>query len=272
MIGSESHLALARALADRYAALPMVRAVAVAGSVATGTLDSGSDLDLYVYYSAPIPLADRAAIAADARQAEIGNDFFGFGDEWIDAESGLHVDVVLWQDEWMADQVKRTLDRHEAWMGYTTCFWFTARESISLYDRDGWFAALQEQADAPYPEPLRRAIIDKNFTFLRDALSSYRYQLAGAARRNDHVAVNHRVAAVLASVFDVLFALNRVPHPGEKRLIEHAAVRCDLLPPDWPGVVHDLLVAAAVSTNTVVNRLDDLVEALETLLRQEGLL
>ncbi|MBN1967356.1 MAG: DUF4037 domain-containing protein [Anaerolineae bacterium] len=271
MTDTTLHLELARRLADAYAVLPEVRAVAVAGSVAAGAADAGSDLDLYVYYSAPIPLDARAAIAAGSPQAEIGNDFFGFGDEWIDAASGLHVDVVLWHDEWMADQIARTLDRHEAWMGYTTCFWYTVRQSRLLYDRDGWFAALQAKAAGSYPEPLRQAIIAKNQTFLRDTLSSYRYQLAGAVRRGDMVAVNHRVAAALASYFDVLFALNRLPHPGEKRLVQIASTVCKRLPPDWPDAVCALLAAAGQEGEAVVARLDALVDGLEVLLQAEGL-
>ena len=48
----------------------------------------------------------------------------------------------------------------------------------------------------------------------------------------DRVSLNHRIAALLASYFDVIFALNRVLHPGEKRLIEWAQAHCAHLPID----------------------------------------
>ena len=51
-----------------------------------------------------------------------------------------------------------------------------------------------------------------------------------AVARGDLVSFNYRVAALLASTFDILFALNRLPHPGEKRLLAFAAQHCPLRP------------------------------------------
>ena len=48
--------------------------------------------------------------------------------------------------------------------------------------------------------------------------------------RGDLVSLNYRVAALLASTFDILFALNRLPHPGEKRLLAFATQHCPLRP------------------------------------------
>ncbi len=127
---------LAQTLAQRYAELPQVEAVALAGSQTAGVADHDSDIDLYVYVN----------------------------------------------------------------------------------------------ADIPHPEELRRAIIAKNYPLPRRNLSSYRHQLERIVARNDWVSGHHRVAALLASYFDILFAVNRLLHPGEKRLAAFAEKNCKLVP------------------------------------------
>ncbi|MEM8559794.1 MAG: DUF4037 domain-containing protein [Bacteroidota bacterium] len=137
-----------------------------------------------------------------------------------------------------------------------------------LFDRDGWYAALHERAQPPYPEPLRRAIIAKNHPLLRTTTASFRYQLARAIERDDLVSINHRTAALLASLFDVLFALNREPHPGEKRLLTHAA-RLPLLPERFVASVRAVCAASAAGRLAAV---DALLDALDAVLVREGLL
>ncbi len=46
--------------------------------------------------------------------------------------------------------------------------------------------------------------------------ASYLDQIKLAVKRNDPISVNHRIAAFMASYFDIIFALNKVYHPGEK--------------------------------------------------------
>jgi hypothetical protein len=79
------------------------------------------------------------------------------------------------------------------------------------------------------------------------------------------VSVNHRVAAVLASYFDILFAVNRVLHPGEKRLLEQACRLCLERPARMVEEVHALLVAAATGVGLPA-ALDGLVDDLDLLL------
>lgn len=57
--------ALVRRIADRYAALPEVEAVALGGSQTF----SLSDFDIYVYASETIPLNKRAEVTAGAKRA-----------------------------------------------------------------------------------------------------------------------------------------------------------------------------------------------------------
>jgi hypothetical protein len=264
---------LARRVAEAYAGLLATEAVALGGSRGAGNATPGSDVDLYVYTSAPLPLAARAEVARRASsRAELGNAFFEPGDEWIDAASGLHVDVMFREVRWIEDQLDRVLLRHQASLGYSTAIWHGIRSSAALFDRSGWYARLRERAAVPYPEPLRRAIVAHNRPLLAANLSSYLHQLERAAARRDGVSVNHRVAAFLASFFDVLFAVNRVPHPGEKRLVALAEALCPVRPPSLAEDVAALLAAAGAAPADAPVRAARLAAALDEVLRAEGLL
>ncbi len=98
----------------------------------------------------------------------------------------------------------------------------------------------------------------------------YLHQIQNAVRRHDAVSVNHRVAALLASYFDVLFALNAIPHPGEKRLLEIAAERCAKRPPAMREQVEAVLRATADADEALVHAIDRLIDDLDELLLQEG--
>jgi hypothetical protein len=260
---------LAAHIANRYAALPQVEAVALAGSQTSGVADPGSDIDLYIYLTADLPVSDRRRIAATESHApEVDNQFWESGDEWVDAPSGIHVDVMFRSTGWIEEQLDRVLNRHLASVGYSTCFWDNVLVSRALFDRNGWFAGVQESARQPYPDELRRAIVAKNHPILRGTHSSYLYQLRRAVARGDQVSVNHRIAALLASVFDILFAVNRLPHPGEKRLLALVAARCAKVPVGFAGLVNALVRGEG----EVVGGVNELLDGLDRLLREEELL
>ncbi len=250
--------AVARRIAERFAALPGTEAVALAGSVASGRSEPGSDIDLYVYGTGEPSLEARRSIVGGSPRAELGNRFFEPGDEWIDRDGEIHVDVMFRDPRWIEDELQRVLVRHEARAGYSTAFWHGIRCSVLLFDRSGWYARLLDRAAAPYPEELVRAIVGKNQPLLRRNLSSYLRQIEKAIARGDRVSVTHRVAAFLASAFDVLFAVNRVPHPGEKRLVAAAEALCPERPPSFAGDVAALLAAAASPGPELLRRVDAL--------------
>ncbi len=222
---------LASRVAERYGRLDPVRAVTMGGSHASRNSDEVSDVDLYVYVTHPLTIEERSAIAAGAKRKEIGNAFWEPGDEWIDPESGLGIDVMFRDLRWIEEQLMRVIHDHTASLGYTTCFWYNVLNSELLVDRDGWFAQLQQRVNVPYPQELKRNIIAKNWPVMRDNISSYRHQIELALRRGDLVSVNHRVTALLASYFDILFAVNEQAHPGEKRLVNFAEQLCMKRPP-----------------------------------------
>jgi hypothetical protein len=261
-----------REIARRVGEMPGVVAVALGGSAVSGVADPSSDVDLYVYAPAPPPVALREALARAYDPApEIDNQAFGPGDEWGDRAAGLAVDLNYWSPAWIEEQLARVLDAHLPSVGYSTCFWRTVQRSIPLVDPTGWFARLQAKARQPYPEPLRRAIIANNRPLLRDARSSFLHQIERAIARDDAVSVHHRTTELLASSFDILFALNRVPHPGEKRLLAFARTECTRLPPEFERQVADLLAATPPPwyDGRLIQAAHELVDGLEVLLRQD---
>jgi hypothetical protein len=266
-------ISVAHRIASEFGAIPEVIAVALSGSLTSGSADVYSDIDLVVYArdSDPPPEARRALIIPRSTKAEIDNHFWETEDGWIERDSGFAVDVVYRSRAFITDQLERVIVHHQASTGYTTAFWYNVLNSTLLFDRTNWFHGLQEFAQQPYPEPLRRAIVAKNYPVLRDVLSGYVGQMRKAVFRNDLVSVNHRVAAFLASYFDTLFALNRVLHPGEKRLLQFTEATCEKLPEDWRENVEGLLSAAGAGTENVCPRADRLTDGLYQFLHRERL-
>jgi predicted nucleotidyltransferase len=254
-------------LADAYAAIATVEAVVLSGSQTSGLGDGASDIDLYVYSRSPISLEDRSQVAAGARRAEIGNAFWEPGDEWVDGSTGISIDVMFRDCRWIEEQLDRMLKHHQASIGYSTCFWYNVLHSESLFDRSGWFGQLHEWARVPYSEELGAAIIAKNLPLLRQNMSSYIHQMELAIQRGDLVSLNHRTTALLASYFDVLFALNRQPHPGEKRLVKSAEQLCEKRPVDFAEKIADLLASLPRMDASVIEAAERVVEGLEKVVR-----
>ncbi len=268
--GAQSYAIVAQELADIFAMLPQVEAITWAGSLQNDVADAASDIDLYVYTTGDVPLDVRQHIAsARGERVEVGNQFWEAGDEWDERASGIHIDVMYRSIRWAEDDLARVLVRHEASIGYTTCIWHNILASRALFDRHGAYAILQATARQPYPEGLRQSIFAKNLPLLRDAHGAYLGQIAKAARRGDLVSVNHRVAALLASYFDLVFALNRKPHPGEKRQVALAQRDCPVRPPSMEAQIGDLLAAAGSDPNAVAEHADHLIAGIEALLAQE---
>ena len=261
-------------IAARFAELPYVQAVAMAGSRGSQVADQRSDYDMYVYAEREISVAWRAELAKPhGVHIAIDNHFWEPGDDWIDSRVGVEVDIMYRSPQWIEDQIDRSLVRHEASIGYSTCLWFNVLHSTPLYDRDGWYGRLQDRARQPYPAALQQAIIAKNYPILRKTNSSYLQQIEMALQRQDWVSVNHRVAALLASYFDILFALNEQPHPGEKRLVAHVQARCSRRPDGFEQQVVDLLRAATPAGHVqLVSCAHTLLDGLDLLLVGEGAL
>jgi hypothetical protein len=227
-------IAVAEAIAPRYAATDGVAGVLLAGSVARGLADARSDLEVDVYWHRPPSDAERRAVVDDA------------GWEWVYTE----VDDNEWADGVRHDGVKvdvsqfttATIDGYvEALLSGDTEPELQVRATALLDGRalagesllDVWRARL-----TPYPEALRLAMLDR-------ALPPRPVErLEMLVARDDPVLLTRDVLEGVHDLLDAMFAVNGryVPHPFHKWLAFECA-QLALAPPDLETRLRRVLAA-----------------------------
>ena len=218
------------ALFEELSRLPQVEAIALGGSRATGRNDAKSDYDVYIYLTGPVEETCRRTILSKyCRYMEIGNTFWELEDD-VTLLDGIDMDIIYRNLEDFARGIASVVDDCTAWNGYTTCMWHNLITSRILFDRTGRLQKLQASYQIPYPQKLKENIISRNLNLLSGMLPSFDTQIQKAENRGDLVSVNHRVTEFLASYFDILFALNEMTHPGEKRMQDICTKECTILP------------------------------------------
>jgi hypothetical protein len=209
--------------------LPGFAAISLGGSAATGLADERSDLDLHIYWRAPLAApAERAARLAQIAGADgVEVDILDWGREDHVRVDGRLVELVYVPLDELRAEIEQAYGAGLITEGYTTARLFYAANGLPLYDRAGELSALRERLMAAYPEPTRRLLLRYHPALLRVYLGHLRL----AQSRGDLLMVQHRRYTVQMVFFNLLFALNRRYHPGEKRLLIHSE-HCTLQPAD----------------------------------------
>ena len=244
-------------IAKEYSNLDYVCAVVLSGSRTSNQSDELSDYDIYVYSDREIPVVFRQNLAKKyASDSEIDNRYFETGDEWILKDGKAGLDFMFRNKNWIQDMLENVITKHFASNGYTTCFLHNVATSQILFDRDNWFKNLQSKITGEYPKELKNNIIKRNLMLLCDKKNaSYLEQIKFAIKRDDPVSINHRTAAFLASYFDIIFALNEVFHPGEKREIKYAKRTCKILPENFEENIRELLSSQPEQKEEILNKI-----------------
>ena len=216
-------------------------AIALGGSRASGNDDPKSDYDIYVYVSDMIDISAREDILKPyCLVTEIGNHYFEPEDNVVFTD-GVCADIIYRKIGDLEKHVEYVWEKHNASNGYTTCFIHNIRTCDIIADKTGRLTKLQERCSGDYPQELKKAIIERNINLLSDTLPSYDKQITKAYDRHDFVSINHRVTAFLESYFDVIFAINEMTHPGEKKLIQICKKQCGILPDKFESNIIMLL-------------------------------
>ena len=217
-------------LFKEFEKLPEVEAIALGGSRATGRNDEKSDYDVYIYISKLIDENVRKEILSKyCKYMEIGNSFWELEDD-VTLSDGIDMDIIYRGMEDFEKTISSVVFDCVAWNGYTTCLWHNLITSKIVVDKTGKLNELQKKFNIPYPQKLKENIISKGLKLLSGILPSFDMQIKKSENRGDLVSVNHRVTEFLATYFDIIFALNEMTHPGEKRMQSICSAECKLLP------------------------------------------
>ncbi len=251
---------------NEFATLPEVEAIALGGSRAGTDYDERSDYDLYIYCTViPYESMRKRILEKCCRYMEIGNSFWELEDDCT-LKDGTDIDILYRNMGDFSQTVRSVVEEHIAYNGYTTCMWHNLLHSRILYDKNGELESLQNKYRIPYPNELRNNIICKNLRLLTGNLPSYDTQIKKALARKDMVSVNHRTAAFLESYFDIIFAMNNLTHPGEKRMVQYAKEQAKILPNDFEENLEKLFQSMFVDSEKTVQILGAMVTELKKLL------
>ena len=253
-------------LVNDFSQCAEVDAILLAGSRAANSADEHSDYDLYVYVEREIPVATRQAITeTSCAYMELNNQFWETEDDGV-LRDDVPIDIIYRNLDWLDGELDRVLLKHQAGTGYTTCFWSNLLTSKILYDRDGKAQQLQAKYRIPYPPELKQNIIRKNYPLLMQQMPAYYFQVKKALQRHDIISVNHRVAEFLAGYFDILFAVNEYPHPGEKKLLDIVERECKTIPHNFREDMQELMRLIGADDDRILAVLERIVKNLDAVL------
>ena len=138
---------------NKFIEIPEVQAIAIGGSNTAKTSDSSSDIDIYIFSSNGVPLQKREEIIKKvSSKYEIGEEYFGSGDEFLYNKTNTVMDMMYWDINWFENIIENVWIKHYPSNGYTTCFLYTLKNFKIIYDPNNWLTNLQTKIKTEYPQ------------------------------------------------------------------------------------------------------------------------
>lgn len=250
---------------DEYKKFDETVSIGIGGSSASNYSDNESDIDIYIFIEKDIDIKKRNKLVKKySTKYETGCEYFGSGDEFLVDKLNKQLDIMYFNKDWFEDIFNSVWIKHTPSNGYTTCFLYTLSVLDIAYDKNNWLNNLKNALNTQYPKELEENIIKRNLALIKDKpFASYYEQINKAVKRDDLNSVNHRVSAFLASYFDIIFAKNKLLHPGEKRLVQYAIQNCKILPEDFEKNINNLILS---NITQKIKTLDDMIEKLRKII------
>lgn len=242
-----------------------IMAITLGGSRSTGYSDEKSDYDVYIYTSEKINRDVRENILKKyCSYMEINNSYWELEDNCT-LNNGIDIDIIYRDFKEFKGTIDYVIGDLNNYNGYTTCMWHNLLTSKILYDKNGEYQNFKNKYNIKYPKVLKEKIIKNNFNLLTGTMPAYDAQIKKAYERGDLVSINHRISEFLASYFDIIFAINEISHPGEKREVEIATKKCNILPKNFKENI-ELLLTSMYKGNIVNETVQSIISELKEIL------
>ena len=253
-------------LIAEFLELDNIIGITMSGSKVFNQNDDLSDINLDFYVTEPILLEKRRPILLKfSTGVELNNSYYQTSDCFILDDFPIKITLSYIELTALQSELISVLDEANAKIGYSTCLIHHFLTSTILVDPNHQLHELQQTYQGRYPDSLKENIIQLNLPLLKVAPGSYYHQLEQALVRQDWTSILVQINKFVISYFDILFALNKCYHPGEKRLIQQAKEQCLKCPPQLEEQVRQLMNLAASGSNELLIRMDEMIGELQTL-------
>lgn len=246
--------------------LEQVDAIALGGSRSTEIFDEKSDYDVYLYCNSAVSEDMRKEILQKYCDImEIGNHFWEYEDNCT-LKNGIDIDILYRDLNSFTNDLADVVENFQPRNGYTTCMWHNLLTCKIIYDKNGDLQKAKERFTVAYPKQLKDNIINRNMLLLSEAMPAYKLQILKAVNRGDIVSISHRTSAFMESYFDIIFAVNELTHPGEKRLISLCKKHCKILPEKFEENIAALFSDLYANSENVSKDIDRIIDALKKII------
>ncbi|ERL26937.1 MULTISPECIES: DUF4037 domain-containing protein [unclassified Leptotrichia] len=249
--------------------LEEVEAIALGDSRAGENYDEKSDYDVYLYVNSPISEEKRKNILQKfCSYMEIGNSFWEYEDNCV-LNNGIEIDILYRDMKDFMKGIERVVAEYHPSNSYTTCMWHNLITCKILYDKNGTLEKYKNKYTINYPKQLKENIIKRQLELIDSSMPAYPNQIKKAILRKDFVSINHRITEFLASYFDLLFAINEITHPGEKRLIQLCKKQCKILPENFEENLNSLFshMYSEENQSLLMNDIENIVNNIKKISR-----
>ena len=260
-------------LIAEFQSIEQVTAIAIAGSKYANYQDNLSNININIYYTAPIASEIRnQTLMKFSSQVESDQLFNVEIDHCLLRDFPIDIDLYYFSIKDIENKLIAMMNEGSVNPYDSTRIAYLINDSNIVFDRNNELQTLKQNYTGSYPEQLQHKVIQLQYPKLKESTKSYYGQFEYALNRRDHIHITSLLNDFLKSYLDIIFALNRQFYPIEKQVIQIVEEKCVLLPSLLKEHIELLFIHAGRCDKQLLNVLDVMINQLTNLLKEQQII